>query len=573
MSERAKVTTKTSEAKKENSASQTREAKFPKSIGSPFDQILFLQRTIGNQAVERLLKSGAIQAKLTIGQPNDIYEQEADRVAEQIMQMPNPGTNGNMAVSGQNKVSHIQRVCPECEEDLQRQPMEEEATVQTKPIGEQITPLVQRQVDQVEEEEEVSVQTKLLSDQSAGNLNIQRKCAGCASGGSQCSECAEEDSIQRKPFVSYSTALVQRQEIEEEEEELVQTKKNSRSTPEVTSDLHTRIQTLRGGGQPLPESVRAYFEPRFGYDFGGVRLHTDEQVSETAKSINARAFTVGRDVAFGAGEYSPGTSEGKKLLAHELAHVVQQTGSVRGQQNVWASVNDSEEVVSGGTAARDLLPPCPQSGDNCAIFRKEIDDFRQTNSTDSINRCGLHTLVSTGEAASNGTPDVQRQHKLETDLGSATGVTCPISTEKLSHPDASLDITFDLGGSVLTAEDITNIAVFVNNWHNATLSVPVRIHGYASKDGPPTINWPLSCRRAEAVSKQMQKVQPAVTLSTGQKFPVGTPGIPAGFIQTFAHGETEEFSKTALLPNRRRQSRCRPSHPCRGRSPKRRAPS
>jgi outer membrane protein OmpA-like peptidoglycan-associated protein len=148
-------------------------------------------------------------------------------------------------------------------------------------------------------------------------------------------------------------------------------------------------------------------------------------------------------------------------------------------------------------------------------------------------------------------PDIQRQDKLETDLGAAAGLTCPVSTEKLNHQNASLDITFDLGGSVLTAEDINNITVFVNNWHGASVSVPVRIHGYASKDGAPTRNWPLSCQRAEAVSKQMQKVQPAVVLSTGQAFPAGTPGIPAGFVDTFAHGETEEFSKATLPPNRR----------------------
>ncbi len=90
MSESLRTTAKTSEAKRENSLSRIRKPYFSQSTSSPIDHILHLHRTIGNQAVQRLFKSGAIQAKLRIGQPNDIYEQEADRVAEQVMRMPEP---------------------------------------------------------------------------------------------------------------------------------------------------------------------------------------------------------------------------------------------------------------------------------------------------------------------------------------------------------------------------------------------------------------------------------------------------------------------------------------------------
>lgn len=88
MGERAKIAAKTPETKRGNSVSHTRKINLTKPLSSPIDHILFLQRTIGNQAVERLFKSGVIQAKLRIGQPNDIYEQEADKVAEQVMRMP-----------------------------------------------------------------------------------------------------------------------------------------------------------------------------------------------------------------------------------------------------------------------------------------------------------------------------------------------------------------------------------------------------------------------------------------------------------------------------------------------------
>jgi hypothetical protein len=90
MSGRTRVTTKTPEAKKENSVSQKRKTDFSQSTSSPVNHILFLQRTIGNQALQRLFKTGVLQAKLRITEPGDIYEHEADRVAEQVMRMPEP---------------------------------------------------------------------------------------------------------------------------------------------------------------------------------------------------------------------------------------------------------------------------------------------------------------------------------------------------------------------------------------------------------------------------------------------------------------------------------------------------
>jgi hypothetical protein len=83
-------------------------------------------------------------------------------------------------------------------------------------------------------------------------------------------------------------------------------------------------QTLSSGGQPLDTSVRATMESRFGQDFSGVRVHTDERAAESAQVLNARAYTVGKDVIFGAGQFAPQTVPGKQLLAHELAHVMQQ---------------------------------------------------------------------------------------------------------------------------------------------------------------------------------------------------------------------------------------------------------
>ena len=76
----------------------------------------------------------------------------------------------------------------------------------------------------------------------------------------------------------------------------------------------------------MSASERAFFEPRFGVDFDDVRVHSDTRAAHVARSVNARAFTLGRDVVFGAGQYAPGLDGGRRLLAHELTHEVQQSG-------------------------------------------------------------------------------------------------------------------------------------------------------------------------------------------------------------------------------------------------------
>ena len=86
-------------------------------------------------------------------------------------------------------------------------------------------------------------------------------------------------------------------------------------------------RALRSPGQPLDTSSRGYFEPRFGHDFSGVRVHSDAGAAQSARDINARAYTVGNNIVFGAGRFAPGAAAGRQLLAHELAHVVQNTAA------------------------------------------------------------------------------------------------------------------------------------------------------------------------------------------------------------------------------------------------------
>jgi hypothetical protein len=259
-----------------------------------------------------MIQSGVLQTKLSIGRPNDTYEQEADRVADQVMRMPD-----------------IQRT-PACSSCGER---EEEEPARTKSLADQITPLIQRQLVQrqveQEEEKEEPVQTKALSEQITPLVQRQEEL-----------EKGEEESIQTKALSEQITPLVQRQEEEpEEEEEEIQTKRAGGQTPYGGRGTEAQIHSIRGGGHPLPASARTFFEPRLGYDFSQVRVHTDTQAAGSAKAINSRAFTMGHDIVFGAGQYAPETDQGQRLLAHELTHVVQQDRSFNRNNTVRKSTN------------------------------------------------------------------------------------------------------------------------------------------------------------------------------------------------------------------------------------------
>src|SRR2546429_6807092 len=131
---------------------------------------------------------------------------------------------------------------------------------------------------------------------------LQRKCAcdqHVTDDGEECAKCREE-----------REGMMQRAVV------------NSAPVNTVPSIVH---DALHSAGQPLDEGIRSFMEPRFVHDFSQVRVHTDERAVESAEAVNALAYTVGRDVVFGEGQYEPETGEGKRLLAHELTHVVQQS--------------------------------------------------------------------------------------------------------------------------------------------------------------------------------------------------------------------------------------------------------
>ena len=101
--------------------------------------------------------------------------------------------------------------------------------------------------------------------------------------------------------------------------------KSNTKNRSVNSNTESKIKRLKGKGNPLNKSIREYFEPRFGVDLGNVKVHTDSEANQLASYIQAKAFTYGNDIVFGEGQYQLGTTEGKKLIAHELAHTMQQS--------------------------------------------------------------------------------------------------------------------------------------------------------------------------------------------------------------------------------------------------------
>lgn len=140
-----------------------------------------------------------------------------------------------------------------------------------------------------------------LSSQS-GRAVLQRKCAcgGTPGPTGECEACRKKR-LQRKTGQSASL---------------------DHHHSEVPPIVH---EVLRSPGQPLDRETRVFMEPRFGHDFSHVRVHTDAKAVESARAVNALAYTVGREVVFGAKQYVPGTVSGRRLLAHELAHTIQQS--------------------------------------------------------------------------------------------------------------------------------------------------------------------------------------------------------------------------------------------------------
>jgi len=149
---------------------------------------------------------------------------------------------------------------------------------------------------------------------ASGSLNTLRRACDCA--GKEGCDCDEEGGMQR-----------------------------SAEGPSAASGVPPSVRNVLGsGGQPLEPSTRNSFESRFGVDFGSVRIHTGDEAAASARAVNASAYTVGRDIVFGHGRYAPDKKDGEHLLAHELAHVVQQRGAAAPSADEISQPNDASEL-------------------------------------------------------------------------------------------------------------------------------------------------------------------------------------------------------------------------------------
>jgi hypothetical protein len=309
--------------------------------------VLAVQRSAGNRAAQRLILQRQVQAKLTVGPVDDAYEREADRMADAVMSSPSP-------LGGEGRG----------EGAAQREPTPEDDELQMKSLAAQITPLAQREV--LPEEEELQAKPVGSGEAAASGQASTITQPAASPALAQREAMPEEEELQAKriqreamPEDEELQAKRLQREAMPEEDELAQTKRvqrrrrgkaaasslakshtqpaalplpaasahrkaNSDGSFEAGADVEQRIARSRGGGSALPSATRAEMEAKFGADFGGVRLHTGGESSQLNRDLSAQAFTHGSDVYFGEGKYAPGSGDGKRLLAHELTHVVQQ---------------------------------------------------------------------------------------------------------------------------------------------------------------------------------------------------------------------------------------------------------
>lgn len=203
------------------------------------------------------------QTKLSIGQPNDQYEQEADRVADKVVNQ-----KSSASVVQQKEISSVQRLATS------------------------------------EEDEKVGTNdARMLKDKEIQKKpDVQRMCADC-----------EKEKME---------GLRKKDNLEEEKEQEVQAKPEGAAS----SSLSSRISHSGGKGKSLPANTLSQMNSSFGVDFSDVNIHTDESSVQMNRELHAQAFTHGKDIYFNSGKYNTNTTAGRHLLAHELTHVIQQGG-------------------------------------------------------------------------------------------------------------------------------------------------------------------------------------------------------------------------------------------------------
>ncbi len=239
--------------------------------------------------------AASIRTKLTIDRPDDQYEQEADRIADWVMRKPAAGSSapGNIEshFSGGPAAGLPLFLMTDAGARLQ-------AKLTVNQPGDRYEQEADRVADRVMRMPAPEVVRRPAT--SDGEPLIRRKC----SCGGTCEKCQMEQGRRRLQMKATGAGQA-----------------GGAMAPPIVNEA------LRSPGRPLDAETRAFAEPRFGHDLSGVRVHTDVRAAHSARRINARAYTLGHDIVFGEGEFAPSTQSGRRLLAHELTHVLQQAGS------------------------------------------------------------------------------------------------------------------------------------------------------------------------------------------------------------------------------------------------------
>lgn len=351
------------------------------------------------------------QPKLSVGEPGDKYEKEADKVADQVVNRPVAATG--TAVQ-RKEISAVQAMPEKKEEDkpVQKQAAtdkkEEEKPVQKKsaPDKKEEEKPVQKKGDKGKEEEKL--QKKSGSDKKEEEKPVQKKESGNEEEEvqmkSQPDKKEEEKPVQKKEEPEKKPAADEVLKEKEEEKKggapaVMAKESNSRGAQEGSDQLAQQLKDQRGDGAPLPREVRNEMSNSIGADFGNVRIHTGEKAAALSNELGAQAFTHGNDVYFNNGKYDTDSSAGKHLLAHELTHVVQQGAAPAMEGNRSAAAGHSTPGVQ-----REISTPLPEgvkpdeksevANFPIGSFKVEIRPDRKATKEENIAADHAHTSGS-----------------------------------------------------------------------------------------------------------------------------------------------------------------------------------
>ncbi|MEO6548951.1 MAG: DUF4157 domain-containing protein, partial [Ferruginibacter sp.] len=261
-----------------------------------------------------------IQAKLSVSSPDDPQEKEADAVADQVMRMPDAAP---MSAPVKNE-----------EEKMHRKEDEEEVQAKSElPVINTI---------QCKEENDDKLQAKSFNSiQRTPDINAD----------SEVAINADSDTgyhLNRKNISLHHSDIIQR---------------SGRGPPTSSIPFEQTLSSSKGGGSGLPGDTRQFMESRFNADFSGVRIHTGSTAESLSTNIHAQAFTHGNDIYFNSGKFTPNSTEGNTLLAHELTHTIQQ-GASKSNNNTAGQV--STKISRKNIIQRTAAAAVPQLSDAVA---------------------------------------------------------------------------------------------------------------------------------------------------------------------------------------------------------------